>query len=303
MHSAALRYLAVVAECRSIREASERLNISPSAVTRQIQKLEEQFGMRLFERRSDGIRATAAGKLVLDHVRHTLHEFDRVRGDVGKLNGVVGGKVTIATLNSLTAQFLPGLIAGISETHPDIRFRVISGDPMEVANWVTRGQADFGMTFNAVESKGIKVLREVSCPFAAMMRPDHELARQGSLTLEQCSEHRLIDQDNSGPMRMFLGEEMEAFKSAHTAVVTSNSLTLLKQLLLKGVGIAFYTRLGFVEELADGRLVAVPLKCDRLEQLRLSLIAPSDAMPTVAARTVAEILERELTRFAVIVSG
>lgn len=303
MHAAALRYLAVVAECRSIREASERLNISPSAVTRQIQKLEEQFGMRLFERRSDGIRATAAGELVLDHVRHTLHEFDRVRGDVGKLNGVVGGKVTVATLNSLTAQFLPGLIADISGSHPDIRFRVISGDPMEVANWVTRGQADFGMTFNAVESKGIKVLREVSCPFAAMMRPDHELACHDFLTLEQCSGHRLISQDNSGPMKLFLGEEMEAFKNAHTAVVTSNSLTLLKQLLLEGVGIAFYTRLGFVQELADGRLVAVPLKCDRLEKLRLSLIAPSDAMPTVAARTVSEILERDLARFAVIVSG
>ncbi len=298
MHAAALRYLAVVAESRSIREASEKLNISPSAVTRQIQKLEEQFGVRLFERNAEGVSATEAGKLVLTHARETLHEFSRIRGDIDNLRGVVGGKVTIATLNSLTAQFLPDMISNVEKLHPDIEFRVVSGDPMEVVQWVMRGNADLGMTFNAVESKGISVLREYSCPFVAVMHPDHELAGHTSLDLEQCSGHRLIYQDNSGPMKLFLGEEIEAFKSENIPAVTSNSLTLLKELLLRGVGFAFYTRLGFVAELAEGKLVAVPLNCDRLAKMRLSLIAQPNAMPTVATRTIAETIKQGLDDFA-----
>ena len=159
------------------------------------------------------------------------------------------------------------------------------------------------MTFNAVDLKGIRVLREYCCPFVAVMHPDHELAGHSSLDLEQCSGHRLIYQDNSGPMKLFLGEEIEAFKSENSPAVTSNSLTLLKELLLRGVGFAFYTRLGFVTELAEGRLVAVPLNCDRLNSMRLSLIAPPNAMPAVAGRTIAETLGRELDDFAEMVRG
>ena len=77
---------------------------------------------------------------------------------------------------------------------------------------------------------------------------------------------------------------MDSFKSAHEPILVSNTLAMLKHLLLRGAGIAFYTRLGFTEELANGRLVAVPLEGNRLSQLRLSLIAPTDRLPTVAAR-------------------
>ena len=61
---------------------------------------------------------------------------------------------------------------------------------------------------------------------------------------------------------------------------------------------AFYTRLGFVEELAEGRLVAVPLAAERSESLRLALIAPSDRVPTVAGRAMAEHLADALIRFS-----
>ena len=98
----------------------------------------------------------------------------------------------------------------------------------------------------------------------AIMTPDHELAARKSVTLDECGASRLIYQGHSGSMQPFFGDEMEAFKSTHKPVVVSNTLAVLKRLLLRGVGIAFYTRLGFVEELANGRLVAVPLEGDRL---------------------------------------
>ena len=72
----------------------------------------------------------------------------------------------------------------------------------------------------------------------------------------------------------------------------------MKRLLLRGAGIAFYTRLGFVEEIAAGRLVAVPLDDDRLSRVRLSLIMSSDRSPTVAVRAMAAHLEAAFARFA-----
>ena len=297
MHAAVLRYFEAVAEEGSIRRASERLHISPSAVDRQILKLEDHLGTPLFERRPNGMRLTDAGQLVLRHARTTLHDFARLRGDIDNLRGVVSGEVTIATLDSLTVHFLPEAVARFISVHPAVQIRVIALDPVEAMHSVAQGNADLGLTFSPARRRGISLLADVPSPMCAIMTPDHELAARKSVTLDECGDCRLMYQDHSASMQPFFGNEMEAFKSAHKPVAISNTLAVLKRLLLRGVGIAFYTRLGFAEELASGRLVAVPLEGERLSTLRLCLIAPSDRMPTVAARAAAEHLQQALAQF------
>ena len=297
MHAAVLRYFEAVAEEGSIRRASERLHISPSAVDRQILKLEDYLGTPLFERRPNGMRLTEAGQLVLNHARTTLHDFARLRGDIDDLRGIVSGEVTIATLDSLTVHFLPEAVARFVAAHPAVQIRVVALDPVEAMHSVAQGNADLGLTFSPARRRGISLLADVPSPMCAIVPPDHELAARESVTLDECGGCRLMYQDHSASMQPFFGNEMEAFKSAHKPVAISNTLAVLKRLLLRGVGIAFYTRLGFAEELADGRLVAVPLEGERLSTLRLCLIAPSDRMPTVAARAVAEHLRRALAQF------
>ena len=303
MHAAVLRYFEAVAEEGSIRRASERLHISPSAVDRQILKLEDYFGTPLFERRPNGMRLTDAGQLVLRHSRDTLHDFARLRGDIDNLRGVISGRVTITTLDSLTVHFLPEAMARFVAAHPAVQIRVVALDPVETMHSVAQGHADLGLTFSPARRRGVSLLADVPSPMCAIMAPDHELAARSSLTLDECGAFRLLYQDHSGSMQPFFGAEMDAFKSAHHPLVVSNTLAVLKRLLLRGAGIAFYTRLGFTEELAGGRLVAVPLEDERLSTLRLCLIAPSDRLPTVAADAMAEHLRQALAEFGNGVGG
>ena len=294
MHATALRCLVMVAKSPSIRVAAERLYISPSAVTRQIQKVEDRLGSHLFERDRSGTHLTEAGRLAVKHAKDTLREYDKLQSDIKKLDGMVSGLVTIATLNSLMVKFLPELIANIAEHHSEITFRVVSGDPMEVTQQVASCTVDFGLTFNAAEATGINVLQDISCPFVVIMHPEHPLAKESSLTLDQCSGHRFLYQENSHPMRLFLGEDIEKFKHLHKPVLTSNSITLLKNLLLKGIGLAFYTRLAFAQEIAEGRLVAIPLAYERASTLRLNLITSPRALPTAATRLVSRTIRQML---------
>ena len=252
MHAAVLRYFEAVAEDGSIRRASERLHISPSAVNRQILKIEDYFGTPLFERRPDGMRLTDSGQLVLRHARTTLHDFARLRGDIDNLRGDVSGEVTIATLDSLTVHFLPEAAARFISVHPAVQIRVIALDPVETMHSVAQGNADLGLTFSPARRRGISLLADVPSPMCAIMTPDHELATRKSVTLDECGGCRLMYQDHSASMQPFFGNEMEAFKSAHKPVAISNTLAVLKRLLLRGVGIAFYTRLGFAENWPAG---------------------------------------------------
>ena len=298
MHAAVLRYFEAVAEEGSIRRASERLSVSASAVNRQILKLEDYFGTPLFERRPDGMRLTENGRLVHEHFRSTLEGFARLRSEIDARQGVISGRVTILTLDSLTVHFLPEALSGFIERHPAVEVRVISDDPKTTTQAIAQGNADLGLTFSSPLGRGVRVLGEISCAMHAIMTPDHELAGRPAVTLEECGAHPLIFQDNASSMVAFFGDDMESFKRTHQPVLTSNTLALMKRLLLRGAGIAFYTRLGFVEELASGRLVAVPLTDERLTRLRLSLIMASERSPTVAARAMADHLAAALARFA-----
>ena len=244
------------------------------------------------------MRLTDAGQLVLRHARATLHDFARLRGDIDQLRGVVSGDVTITTLDSLNVQFLPEALAEFVAAYPAVQIRVMAFDPVETMHAVTQGNADLGLTFSPALRRGITVLKDVPCPMCAIMTPDHALATRKTVSLDECGAYPLMYQDHYGSMQLFFGEEMEAFKSAHKPVAISNTLAILKRLLLRGVGIAFYTRLGFAEELAGGRLVAVPLEEEPLSTLRLCLIAPSERKPTVAAHAMAEHLQQALTQFA-----
>ena len=298
MHAAVLRYFEAVAEEGSIRRASERLSVSASAVNRQILKLEGYFGTPLFERRPDGMRLNDSGRLVLEHFRTTLQGFARLKSEIDDRQGVISGTVTILTLDSLTVHFLPEALSRFIADHPTVEVRVISDDPRTTTHAIAQGSADLGLTFHSPQARGVRVLGEVPCAMHAIMAPDHALAGRSSVTLEECGDYPLIYQENSSSMGAFLGHEMEAFKRAHQPVLTSNTLALMKRLLLRGAGIAFYTRLGFVEELASGRLVAAPVEDDRLNRVRLSLIMSSERSPTVAVRAMAAHLEAALARFA-----
>ena len=184
--------------------------------------------------------------------------------------------------------------------HPAIQVRVMSVEPVDPVRCVAQGSADLGLTFNfqSPVRKGVLVLADIPCPMHVVVTPDHELATRPSVTLEECGAYPLIYQDDSGSVGVFLGREMEVFKQGHEPILVSNTLALMKQLLLDGSGIAFFTRLGFMEELDSGRLVAVPIQNEVLASLKVCLLVSSDRLPTVAVQMMSAHLEAELARYS-----
>src|SRR5215471_14067266 len=75
MDFTALRYFSETAQSRSVRAASERLHVSPSAISRQIAKLEHELRAPIFDRRAQGMKLTAAGEILQARVEGMIREF------------------------------------------------------------------------------------------------------------------------------------------------------------------------------------------------------------------------------------
>jgi len=295
MHAAALRYIDAVARFGSIRRASEELNISASAINRQILQLEDEFGVELFERRASGLKPTEHGTLVIEHARRTLHDFEAVRSEIGDSQGRLTGLVRIATLDSLTIHILPRAMIDFRKRHPGVSYRIETADPAGVTRLVSNDSADIGLTFKTQAHPGLAVVHEVPASLCVIMRKDHPLAGRDRLSVFDCHSSEVILQEDSGPVGDFLGSEIAAVKRRSTPVLVSDTMVASKALILRGAGIGFFTRFGFIQELEAGDVVAVPLSDERPSSLKLVAVVSSTRRTTRAVDTFLEELGQVLS--------
>lgn len=288
MHAVILKYFATVARSGSIRKASEELHVATSALSRQIQKLEDELGAPLFERLPKGLRLTRAGEIVLAHADRTLQEFDVLRGELGALRGMKTGQVRIACLDSLLVHFLPAEIRKFHRAHPGVNFRVQTGAHGRVTSLVADGEADFAITFNISPPDDMQLIHDIAMPLKAMVAKDHPLARMPAVTLSECAQYNLLLQLDTEPIRSLIEVELSVLHRSGRNFITSNHIMLLRQMVKDGLGVAFYTPIGLVEELNSGEIVGVPLKGTRLGTLRLGILVPKRRQMTRASHAMIE---------------
>jgi DNA-binding transcriptional LysR family regulator len=259
VHAVVLRYLDQVARAGSIRRAAAQLNVASSAVNRQILKLEAELGAPVFERFGAGVRLTPAGEQLLRHARNTLAEWRRTRLEIAAIAGDIRGEVRINAIPSLLVRVAPLAIQAVSARHPNISFRVIDVDPSEHAEEMRAARPDIALIFVDRRYRHYEIAARLHMTLGAIMRPDHPLAQAKSLTLTDCAAYPVVMLSDT--WLLDAAAETEFIHSgAHLAArVVSNSFIVMKETMKGGLGIGFFTATGFIDEIAAGELVHVPL--------------------------------------------
>lgn len=271
------------------------MNVASSAVNRQILKIEDQLGIKLFDRMADGVRLSQAGELLLRHVRDTLHGYERAVAEIDGLRGVRSGHVRIATLDSLLQQILPDVLATFAEAHPNVTFSVFAEPPGEVLRKLGEGEADIGLTFVSPTGSSISEVASIAAPIGAVMLRGHRLAGFESVTFEALLGEMLLVQQGSLNPALGAGSDFAAFRVRSRQRVISDDIGFVKRLVRRGLGIALYTALGFRDEIASGELAWVPIQSSELAGLRVGLFLPALRTPTPACHALAAAIAHELT--------
>ncbi|HZV08987.1 MAG TPA: LysR family transcriptional regulator, partial [Novosphingobium sp.] len=151
-------YFDEVVRAGSIRRASERLRISPSAIDRHMLLMEEELGVRLFERMPQGLRLTAAGEVLITYIRRWRREWGHAVAQIDDLLGLRRGEVTVAMAEG-AADFVARAIAPFRDQYPGIDLNFVTAGASVVGEKVLEGQAEIGLTFNAPEGQAFRVER------------------------------------------------------------------------------------------------------------------------------------------------
>jgi DNA-binding transcriptional LysR family regulator len=291
----ALVYFDQAARHGSIRGAAAALNVASSAVNRQILQLEAEAGMPLFERLPRGVRPTAAGEVLLAHVRRWGREARLLRQELGRLRGGVRGTIRIAAGETITEEVLPGVLAELSARYPLVDYSVIAGDNRRITADLLSREADVVVAFDVRLPVRAEVAHTVESPLGVICTPDHRLAQRRQVTLADCAAWPLVAPgrewlDSSGLANLFQGPE-----GPGRIVARAERPGILKALVRAGLGVAFLTRLGVERDIAEGKLAWVPFAPGILPPARISVMLPQDRAQPVSLVVFLDLLRRALS--------
>ncbi|WP_137181774.1 LysR family transcriptional regulator [Roseomonas sp. AR75] len=296
MHAAALAYFRETARLGSIRRAAASLNVAASALNRQILKLEDQLGTRLFDRLHGGMRLTAAGELLLRHVTATLHDFDAVRAQIDDLRGARSGHVSIVAIDSLLVDFLPRALDRFRAKFPAVSYALDAVAPADVPELVADGAADLGFAFVARNTRAVHFAAELPAPIGVVMPSDHPLANRRAIAFQDAAAFPFLAQAGPLPRSADIDPDFARFRAGLKPRLVSNSIQALKVALRLNMGIAFFTRLGFLDEIARGEMVWRPFENAAINELRIGLLVAEGRTPTAPARQLTRLLMEDLAR-------
>lgn len=185
LQDTALRYFLEVVRCGSIREASQRLNVAGSAISRAIAQLEDLLGTSLFDRHARGMIPSAAGEVLAVHALKSAHDSERAVHDIQALQGMRRGRVRVAATEGFAMEFMPRLTSDFVTQHPGIQFHLGVHPPAECTRRILHGDADIGVTMSRTPESGIQIEHTQPSPVLAVMRPGHPLTRFKQISVSQ----------------------------------------------------------------------------------------------------------------------
>lgn len=259
MLKTSLRYFMSIVSLGSIRAAAQQLRIAQSAVSRQVQSLEEEVGTKLFERSRRGVVLTQAGMLLRDYVQDAFFQAERLHSEIDALQNLRRGTIRLHVIESAIPHLVPTAIAAFRRDHPGIAFTVAVGGSSEVVQAVKDAEADIGVVFGRIGMPDLVVKASAPEPLCAVMRKDHPLATLPEVTMRQTLKWPTAIPLTRGGSGALLDAALAADGLRMTPVLESNSIDLLRRFALGGGGITFLPRLMVAGEGRDSELAVVPV--------------------------------------------
>lgn len=254
----AVRYFLQVVNSGSISEAALRLHVVPSAISRQISRLESELNAPLIERQSRGVTLTTAGELLASYARRTILDAETVTNEIAALHRKTDTLIKIACTQGFATHCLPAAISKFRQTgDPSSSFQMQVTSAQEVSRLVREAQVDIGFSFSLGAVRDINVMYSQPAPLLALVAQGHELSERPSVPLYEIVEHPLALPAPDTTLRQLLDIYCSRKGLTYKSILETDHLESLVQFASAGMAITFTGELVVRHRLKAGDLVAL----------------------------------------------
>jgi DNA-binding transcriptional LysR family regulator len=290
IESTAVRYFRAVTESGSIKKAAVALRIAPSAISRQVQAIEEELSVKLFERGARGMALTGAGHLLYRYAVENRNQLDSIRVKVQEFDALRRGQVKIATVEGMLANFLSNFVVALAGDYPGISISITVMGSRDVAELVGRNEVDLGLVFGRAPRRDLIELARMRQSLCLIVSPRHPLAGRDSCVVKDLAGLRVVVPDPSFGIRQEVDRACAQARIRLEICNETNSLAFAQTLAARADLATFLPRDTATPALDAGLLVAIPLRDSRLEATQVTLVQLAARNMSPSGRLVADLL-------------
>ncbi|MPX39941.1 LysR family transcriptional regulator [Moraxella catarrhalis] len=203
-----LKAFLLVAEQNSFTKAAETLCLTQSALSGLIKELEQNLGVKLFDRTTRKLHLSDAGMRLLPQARRVLNEMSVLNEKVNNLKSLHQGHVRLAVSQQLSASTMPKFVAKFCDIHPNIQVTLTDCSVDDVVEHIENLEADLGVAPERVHSDDLQAVVLFSSPFYLVLPATHPFAKKDVLRWTDLLNERLITLN--GPFIKSLQNELPA---------------------------------------------------------------------------------------------
>lgn len=284
-----LKVFRTVAEHLNFRKAAEHLLLTQPAITLQIKALEDDLGVRLFDRSANRVSLTPQGSLLLDYAKKISALVSQAEREIAGNDGKIVGELCLGVSTTIAQYMLPRLLGAFLGEYPGVQFSIHSGNTSEIVQLLLGDKIAIGLIEGPARDRGIRTEPFAQDELVLITPPDFEFDRLSHAQLVDLN--LLMREHGSGSRRVVemaltrAGIKLRSFKK----VMNLDSTEAIKSAVEAGLGVGFVSRWAISKELELRALKVAEVAGLKMER-HFSIISrtgPGPQGPAGAFRTFA----------------
>lgn len=254
-----LRLFEAVASHGSFTRAAEAVHLTQPAISIQIKRLEEGLGVSLFEQMGKKIYLTAAGKALYATCQDLFGRLAAFEGELDELRGEVAGPLNLAAVTT-AKYFLPHYLGAFLRRYPKVLPQLKASNRARIIERMSANEDDIYIMATLPDSIDIEVHPFLKDELVFFSHPDHPLAGQKKIPLEQLLRERIIAREPGSGIRMTFERLLAEKEITIVPYMELGSGEAIKQAVMSGIGLAMLSTFSLRLELETKRLVLLDVE-------------------------------------------
>ncbi|SRR5260221_7512418 len=283
-----------VARHNSFSRAAERCFRTQPAISAQIRALEEEVGVRLFDRSGGKVSLTAAGKVFRSYAESTTNERRKIIAALADMDRIPRGQIVVGANEGTCLHVLPEVFSDFKDKYPKVNVSINRMERGKILEAIIDNSVDFGVVSMPVDDTRLKVVVVHRDELVLITPPDHLLAKtrpsSGAAALEDIAHYPLL-LPKAGRTRESIDAAFAHRKLKPQVSMELDSSELLKRFVAAGVGVGFIAHSNVRSDVRAKVLAELKLADERITR-DLALVYRKDKDLSRAAQTFIEIATR-----------
>ena len=274
-----LEMFRAVAEEGGFTRAAQRLQVSQSAVSRQVKLLEDELGAQLLHRTGKGVTVTGQGELLLKAAHRIHRDIQDVAWQISETQKLQRGMLSLGGGMTVCMYVLPKLLKKFRSLYKDVELRVTSGTSEAILRLVRNHQVDLGLLTLPIVATDLEVHPVLKEEMVVVTAPRHPLSRERAVEARSLGRYPLILFERGSNTRKMLDEFFLQQEIPADVAMETENVEIIKAMVASGLGISVIPYAAIARDLRTGRFAWTRIRGHRLYREAGWVYLRSDHVP------------------------